>query len=235
MTRHRALLRLSAVMLLSGAAVGAAFAQGPDPLRDLSGKVGGVLDITTDPRLLIVETDHGVSNTRILGLGDEYAGGWRFSGASDNVVTLRRGEEERQVRLATAAPGGANQGQIPGFAAGGEASPPGAAGLGAFTGRGAFSNANPGAARRGGGRGAAPSAEEITSALASGDINRLMEMRDQIGDDPQAMAEALQGLIGAQGGDPRVMIQMLGGGGRGGGVLFAPPGGGRGGGRGPGQ
>lgn len=237
MSHKRALIGLSTAVAMTVLAMGGAFAQ-TDPLRDLSRKVGGVLDISTEPRLLIVESAHGVSNTRILGVGDEYAEGWAFAGASDESVTMRKGEEQREVRLASIAPAAASANTTPG--AGGEGRFPGAAafGRGGLAGRGLFSNSDAEAARRGegrgrGGRGGAVSPEEIQAAMASGDIGQLMALGDRIGNDPEAMAEALQGLMNAQGNDPQALIDMMQnfGGGRGGpALLFGAPGGpGRGG------
>jgi hypothetical protein len=134
-------------------------AAGADPLAGLGGKVTAVLAISTAPRLLINENDHGVIDTRDLAVGDEYRDGWRLASVNTTSVTMRKGEEQRQVALnintgvgRTPASGGA--GAITG--AGGAAAATAAPGRGAMS----LSNGNQAA----GGRGGAQTAQGLDGA-----------------------------------------------------------------------
>lgn len=90
-------------------ATGAA-AQALDPaLTRLRDDVSAVLGQGPDQRLLLIEEDHGVTNTRTLGLGEEYAAGWRLEALAQTQATLRRGDQVQTVtldgrRMAAAAP-----------------------------------------------------------------------------------------------------------------------------------
>jgi hypothetical protein len=152
-----------------------------DALSGLSSKVAAVLDISTTPRLLINENDHGVLNTVDLAVGDEYRDGWRLASVNATSVTMRRGEEQRQVALAmntgigrAAGPGGG--GAIAGAGAG---APAGTAGL---PGRGALSLSN-------GAQSAAASRDGAVQATQQGqDLAALAGLFGQRLDPAQAQA-----------------------------------------------
>ena len=131
-----------------------------DPLAGLGGKVTAVLAISTAPRLLINENDHGVIDTRDLAVGDEYRDGWRLAAVNTTSVTMRKGEEQRQVALnintgvgRAAVPGA--PGAISGEAGASPATTP-APGRGALS----LSNGNQAA----GGRGGAQTAQGLDGA-----------------------------------------------------------------------
>ena len=70
-----------------------------DPLAGLGGKVSAVLDIATSPRLLITETEYGVSDTSDLVVGQEYRDGWRLAAINPASITMKKGEASRQIAL----------------------------------------------------------------------------------------------------------------------------------------
>src|SRR4051812_27774767 len=92
--------------LVAAAAAAPAWAQmaSPDPLAGLSDKVAGLLDINTPAaRVMLVEEDHGVSNSWFLGLNEEYADGWRLAQVGSTALSLTKGEETRQIPVSMTA------------------------------------------------------------------------------------------------------------------------------------
>ena len=87
---------LACISLAATAAIGAS---GADPLAHLSADVSAVLDVGKDPSLLLSESDHGVSNTRSLKVGDEYLDGWRITAIASTSVTLRKAGETQTISL----------------------------------------------------------------------------------------------------------------------------------------
>ena len=77
---------------------GTAFAQA-DPLAALPSKVSGVIDLPNGSALVLVDSEHGFSNSRTLSVGEVYADGWVLTGVDPAAVTLERAGESRQVRL----------------------------------------------------------------------------------------------------------------------------------------
>ncbi len=77
-----------------------ASAQGAhDPLAHLAADVAAVFDVQTNPRLMLAETDHGVSSVRLLAIGDEYLDGWRVAAITGARITLRKGRGSYAVTL----------------------------------------------------------------------------------------------------------------------------------------
>lgn len=70
-----------------------------DPLNGLGAKVSAVLDISTAPRLLITEAEFGVSDTSELTIGQEYRDGWRLMSVNPTSITMKKGEQQRQIAL----------------------------------------------------------------------------------------------------------------------------------------
>lgn len=70
-----------------------------DGLARFEAEVSALLDLATAPKLLVVETDHGVFNTRTLSVGDLYRDGWRLAAVTGRNVTFVKGEERRTVDL----------------------------------------------------------------------------------------------------------------------------------------
>ncbi len=68
-------------------------------LDDLASDVVVVLDLSGNPRVELVETDHGVANMRILAIGDDYADGWKILAVTPGSVTLQRGQAIQVVLL----------------------------------------------------------------------------------------------------------------------------------------
>lgn len=125
-----------------------------DPLSGIGNRISAVLDLAGSPHLLIVETDHGVADTRDLVIGDEYKAGWELSAVAPTSFTMRKGSETRQIAINMEAPRPAPVAPVPtvrpaapvvAMTAG---APNQAVALGNFAGRGG--NGAPGAAVNGG-------------------------------------------------------------------------------------
>lgn len=81
-------------LLLSATALGQA-----DPFAALPGAVTLVLS----DGLMLVEDDHGVSNSRTVKIGDEYRDGWKLEAVSAGEATFRKGRGLRTVAFAAPA------------------------------------------------------------------------------------------------------------------------------------
>jgi len=196
-----------------------------DPLNGLGGKVSAVLDITTAPRLLITETAFGVSDTTDLTIGQEYRDGWRLTAVNPASITMKKGEEQRQIALNFNT--GAGRGPIGASAAAGGAGggTPGQA----LPGRGgavSFSNGGGAAAGRDGlpaGAGGIPTIGLGQLAINPAQMQQLQgqirsamaNLPPELANDPRAAA-ALSALQSGNIGDLVAQFQgVLGGGGAG--------------------
>ncbi len=198
-----------------------------DPLAGLGGKVGAILDVTTKPHLLIVDDDHGVSDTRDLSIGDEYKEGWRLVAVAGTSFTMRKGKDTRQIAVTM----GTASRQVPqdaGAAPGGGRGGPGGPGGGRGGGGFGFGNGAPGGrGGAGGAPGAAPQTlgvgANINSAQAAVIANQMLanlppEVLAAAANDPRGAA-ILNALASGNIGDVQALITQAGGTG---GVLARP-------------
>lgn len=92
---------------LGSIAAGPAWPQA-SPFERLAEDVSAVIIAAGGPSLLLIETDHGVSATRLLGVGEAYADGWRLAAVEGEIASLQKDGETRRVvlrRIATAPSG----------------------------------------------------------------------------------------------------------------------------------
>src|SRR4051794_33317726 len=85
-----------ACALLAGAAQSQ---PAPDPLSDLGRDASAVFDPGPDGSLLLSETDHGVTATRMLKVGDDYRDGWKIEAIGARSATLSKAGQTRTVVL----------------------------------------------------------------------------------------------------------------------------------------
>jgi hypothetical protein len=76
-----------------------------DPLANISRDVSVVLNPGPSGQLLLTEDDHGVTTTRTLGVGDEYADGWRIKTITGTSVTLAKDDKVRTMAILGRRPG----------------------------------------------------------------------------------------------------------------------------------
>lgn len=101
----------AAALLLSGAALAQA-----NPFASLPGSVTLVLS----DGLMLVEDDHGVSNSRTIKIGDEYRDGWKLEAVAAAEATFKKGNQIRKVGFESK--GGTETARAPEAAAAGPAS-----------------------------------------------------------------------------------------------------------------